>query len=110
MRRILLLVLLLPPVFADAQKKANPKTFAKSISAEEMKKHLYIVASAEMEGRETATEGQRKSAAYIENQFRLLGLLPGNKGSYQMYYPVYRDSLLNASVEVNGNSFQPGTD
>jgi hypothetical protein len=59
-----------------------------------------------MEGRETASEGQRKAASYIENAFKNLGLLPGNKGSYQSSFPVYQDSLNRASIEVNGKSFQ----
>ena len=59
---------------ASAQKKAtNPKTFATTITEADLKKHLYIIAGEEMEGRETATEGQRKAAAYIEEQFKSLG-------------------------------------
>ena len=90
----------------QAQKIANPEPFAKTVTAADLKKHLYIVASADFEGRETATEGQRKAAAYIENHFRSLGLLPGGgNGSYQLYYPVYQDSLEDASVKVNDQSF-----
>ena len=37
-----------------------------AITASDLKKHLTIIASDEMEGRETGTEGQRKAAAYIE--------------------------------------------
>jgi len=40
-----------------SQKKApDPKKYAVTITAEDLSKHLYIVASAEMEGRETASE------------------------------------------------------
>src|SRR5262249_39574498 len=74
------------------------------------KKHLYIVAGREMEGRETATEGQRKAAAYIETQFRSLGLLPANKGAYQLQYPLYQDSLVSSTIEINGNSFELNKD
>lgn len=89
------------------QKKISiPQSFANSITADELKTHLYIVAGKEMEGRETATEGQRKAAAYIEDYFKTLGLLPGNSGSYQMHFPVYQDSLVNASMEVNGKPFR----
>jgi len=63
-----------------------------------------------MEGRETATEGQRKAATYIEDHFKSLGLQPGNNGNYQFGYPVYQDSLINASIEVNGKSFELNTD
>lgn len=93
-----------------AQKAANPVTYANSITAEDLKKHLYIVAGPEMEGRETATEGQRKAAAYIENYFKQLGLAPGVNGGYQQPYPVYQDSLVKASIDINGKKFQPFTD
>lgn len=95
---------------AWGQKVGNPKPFANTITADDLKKHLYIVAGPAMEGRETATEGQRKAAAYIENQFRSLGLLPGNKGNYQMEYPIYQDSLVHAAIEVNGRRFELNTD
>src|SRR5687767_6328397 len=106
MRNFLLLFFLSNCVFTYAQKKADPKTYANSITADDLKRHLYIVAGKEMEGRETATEGQRKAAMYIEEHFKSLSLLPGANGSYQMNFPLYQDSLIHASIEVNGKSFQ----
>src|SRR5215213_9117947 len=106
MKRILLIVLTLSTINAFAQKSAQPTAYAKTITADDLKKHLYIVAGAEMEGRETATPGQKKAAAYIEKQFRSLGLQAANNGSYQQVYDVYQDSLLDAQLEVNGKSFQ----
>ncbi|MFI5151895.1 MAG: M28 family peptidase [Chitinophagales bacterium] len=88
------------------QKIADPRPFANSISEASLRKHLFIVASKEFEGRETATEGQRKAAAYIENHFKSIGLLPGNHGSYQMEYPVYQDSLTDANLAVNEHPFK----
>jgi hypothetical protein len=102
MKQTLLLFSLFASVGAQAQinfKKAVP--FAKTITAADLKKHLTIVAGPEMEGRETATEGQRKAAAYIEAQMKAIGLQPGNNGSYQMVFPVYRDSLAAATITVN---------
>ncbi|HET6254854.1 MAG TPA: M28 family peptidase [Puia sp.] len=105
MRKLILLLSLFGAAAAQAQKIPDPRPFAKAITAEDLKKHLYIVASADFEGRETATEGQHKAAAYIENHFRSLGLLPGNGDSYQLPYPVYQDSILSASLSVNGQPF-----
>ena len=106
MRKFLALVLFMSTINSFAQKASKPQAFAKSITAEDLKKHLYIIASAEMEGRETATPGQKKAAAYIETQFKQLGLQPGNNGSYQLYYNVFQDSLTGSSLEVNGQTFQ----
>jgi len=106
MKKLFLILLLLPAIIGSAQKKNDPANFAKTITPDDLKKHLYIVASKEMEGRETATPGQKKAAAYIESQFQSLGLTPGNNGSYQMPYGVYQDSLTGASIEVNGKMFE----
>ena len=105
MKKLLLWLSVFAAGAAQAQKMPDPRPFAKTITAEDLKKHLFIVASADFEGRETATEGQRKAAAYIEDQFRSLGLKPGNGDSYQLQYPVFQDSLESAGLSVNGQSF-----
>jgi hypothetical protein len=105
MRKFLLLLSLFGAGAAQAQKVPDPRPFAKTITVEDLKKHLYIVASADFEGRETATEGRHKAAAYIENHFKSVGLLPGNGDKYQLPYPVYQDSLLSAALTVNDQPF-----
>ncbi len=106
MKQLSLLLILLASMVAGAQKQAGPDAFAKSITADDLSRNLHIVAGKDMEGRETATDGQKKAAAFIENQFRSLGLLPGNKDGYQLYYPVYQDSLVNTAVEINGQLYE----
>lgn len=100
-------MLLFAPLLVQAQKKDKALVkVAEGISAEDMKKHLYIIASKEMEGRDTPSPGLEKAANYIEDHFRALGLLPGNKDSYRQKYPLYRDSTLSSSVKVNGTAFE----
>lgn len=77
--------------------------YAQTITPADLKKHLTIVASAEMEGRETATPGEYKAAAYIIEQMKAIGLQPGNNGQWTQSYNVYRDSLTEASLQVNGS-------
>lgn len=114
LRIISVLLVLAIATASPAQKKKSaapdPKKYAATITAEDLSKHLYIVASAEMEGRETASEGQRKAAAYIENHFKSLGLKPANNGSYQQQYPVYKDEIAGSSITVNGKGFEINTD
>ena len=115
MRKYILLFILIPIAAVQAQKQKkskapNPTPYAGTVTADDLKKHLFVIASAEMEGRETATEGQRKAATYIENHFKSLGLAPGNNGSYQQFYPVFQDSLVTASLEVNGKKFEINKD
>jgi Zn-dependent M28 family amino/carboxypeptidase len=85
--------------------------YAAQITGSNLKKHLSIVAGAEMEGRETGTEGQRKAAAYIESQFKATGLIsvPSLNG-YQQYYPLYQDSILTADLKLGGNAAEYGKD
>jgi hypothetical protein len=106
MKKRLIPVLVLSAFSSFAQKAAKPGTYANSIKPSELKQKLYVVAGAGMEGRKTATEGQRNAAAYIESQFKLAGLQPGNKDSYQQLYNIYQDSLADARLEVNGEMFQ----
>jgi Zn-dependent M28 family amino/carboxypeptidase len=110
MREVFLLAALVSSMVAMGQKAANPTVYANSITAEDLKKHLYIVAGKEMQGRETTTEGQRKAAAYIEEQFKNIGLLPANKGSYEMMFPVYQDSLESMAFQINGKSYEADKD
>ncbi len=86
------------PALAQQNEAAR---FSRTITPGELKKKLSIIASDEMEGRETATPGQKRAAAYIENYFRGIGLQPGNNGSYQQVYPVYQDSLVQLYLKVD---------
>jgi len=101
MRKYLLPLALLLATGAMAQKTADPSKYVGNITAKDLKAKLTVIAGAEMEGRETATPGQKRAAAYIENFFKSIGLQPGNGDSYQLKYPVYQDSLSTASFTIN---------
>ncbi len=109
MKNLLFLLLIAVSINASAQNKTAEK-FAATITPEDLKAKLSVIASADMQGRETATEGQRKAAAYIEAYFKKLKLLPGDSGKYQMSFPVYQDSLISATIAVNGKNFLYGED
>lgn len=107
MKKILGALSLLFALGAAGQKK-SPEQFGKTITTDDLKKHLYIIAGKEMEGRGTGTPGLERAAAYIEKQFKDIGLQPGNKGSYQYHYPLWQDSLEGASLVIENSSFSPG--
>ena len=90
----------------QAQKKNTPPYFAATITADDLMKHLYVVAGKEMEGRDTPSPGLEKAANYIEQHFRSIGLLPGNGDSYRQQYPLYKDSMTSTHLKVNGTSFE----
>jgi len=55
-------------------KKEDISTSAFFIDSTLVKKHLYTLASDEMEGRRSGTKGIEKAAQYIENEFERIGL------------------------------------
>jgi hypothetical protein len=69
--------------------------FAQSINAEDLERHLMVLASDEFEGRETAERGGYMAAEYIANFYRQLDIQPQSKdGSYSQTYPLMRSNLL----------------
>jgi hypothetical protein len=49
-----------------------------SITAEDLLRHITVLASDEFEGRAPGTPGEEKTVAYLSKQFARLGLEPGN--------------------------------
>ena len=112
MKNLLLLILVLTSSQSVCFSQSNNAVkYAATITTKDLKKHLTIIASDEMEGRETGTIGQRKAAAYIEKQFKLLGLkaAPALK-SYQQMYPLYQDSLVKSELTIEGKTIEFGKD
>ena len=111
MKNLVLFACSLLSLSVSAQKKnKTAEKFAQTITAADLKTHLYFLASPEMEGRETGTEGQRKAAEYLKQQFQRIGIAPGNNGNYEQFYPIYKDSLKEAQIIINGTAYQYGKD
>ncbi len=95
-----------PPVKPVA---ATP--FAKGITAADLKKHLYIVAGDDMEGRETGKPGQYKAAKYNSEQFKRVGLQPaGIDGSWEQPFSLFQDTLVAGKIVANGRTLEFGKD
>lgn len=75
-----------------AQDKAAQK-FAKTITANDLKQHLSILASDEYEGRETGQKGQKMAAEYIANHFKSLGLEAPVDGTYFQKFNLSEASI-----------------
>ncbi|CAM1374239.1 M28 family peptidase [Tenacibaculum xiamenense] len=56
---------------AGVATSTSPKTEIDSLT---VKKHLYTLASDEMQGRKPGTEGMEKATQYIENEYKRIGL------------------------------------
>ncbi len=84
MRKHLSLLLLIPSVLLSQE---NIK-FSKTIIVEDLQKHLNILASDSLEGRETGKRGQKMAAAYIANHFNEIGIPPYKKETYYQKFKV----------------------
>lgn len=57
--------------------------------------HVNILASDEFEGRAPSTPGGKKTVAYLEQEFKKLGLKPGFGDSYRQAVPLMELSVTN---------------
>ena len=66
-----------------------PSAALEAISADGLLKHIKVLASDEFEGRAPGSKGEDLSVKYISEQFKALGLKPGNpNGSYTQEVPL----------------------
>tara|TARA_B100000900_G_scaffold306259_1_gene264895 strand:- start:706 stop:1719 length:1014 start_codon:yes stop_codon:yes gene_type:complete len=90
MKALLLLIL---PITLLAQ---NPdlsedylkQKYANSITVDNLKEYLFVLASDSMKGRETGTLGQRKAANFIANFFKEIGIPPYKYNTYFQKFKV----------------------
>jgi len=85
----------------------NLKTALESIKGGEILKHIKVLASDEFEGRGPGTPGEEKTVAYLTEQFRQMGLKPGNlDGTYVQPVPLvgFQAKQVNGSFESAGKS------
>ncbi|PXY40955.1 peptidase M28 [Flavobacterium cheongpyeongense] len=78
---------------------SDPAKYIKYISEKDLKTMLYVVASDEMEGRETGSKGQKKAGLYMIEQYKKNGI-PFPKGATDYYQPIPA-SFLNARHNEN---------
>lgn len=69
-------------------KKAN-----ETITSKDLKKHLYIIAGDEMEGRDTGSAGQKKAGKYMISQYEKMGV--SHPKSMSDYYQKVPAAFMN---------------
>ena len=95
--------LLLPATHTLKTNQRKAEQYSKTITQNELKKHLKIISSDEYEGRETTTIGQKKAAAYIKNHFIENNIRTAFKDTgYYQEFPV--DVLDFSKVELSYNN------
>ncbi|AQX83883.1 M28 family peptidase [Elizabethkingia bruuniana] len=71
----------------------------KSISAENLKRDLYIIASDEMQGRDTGSPGQKKAGEYMINQYKKNGI--GHPPTMSSYYQKVPSEYMSKRKKIN---------
>jgi len=103
MKKKVTLLLFVATLTCFAQKndvyKEDPTKFMNTITADKLKTKLYIVASDEMEGRDTGSKGQKKAGNYLIDQYKK-SKIPFPKGATSYYQPIPA-SFLNAKHNEN---------
>ena len=111
MKRVLCLLLCCSYVLGYGQFAGNTtdeeekiaRAYAATITIPDLQNHLNTIASAEFEGRETGTEGQKRAANYIANYFKQLGLPAiGEEDTYFQRISFIAENWNNIELSVNG--------
>ena len=77
-----LVIILIITILAGCKGKDKLAPAVNSINTDDLKKHISVLASDEFQGRAPATEGEEKTIHYLAEQFKQIGLEPGNNGSW----------------------------
>jgi len=102
-------LLFLVVYLAKAQDETAIDMVVESITEDDLKNHLAIIAHDSLEGRETGQEGLRKAAQYLRSQFERIGLDPVNirgKDTYYQSFPLYHKKCGDVLISVDENAYK----
>ena len=85
----------------DASEPAPKLAFTPNISQAALEAHLRFLASDTLEGRMTGTRGYEVAAAYVESQFRQLGLRGMDGDEFRQAVPYARAQLLTRQAKAS---------
>jgi hypothetical protein len=109
MKNILFLLVLASTISCTSQKNSvsdvPPTKYLKTITAADLKKHLTIIASDEMEGRETGSAGQKKAGDYLIKQYKAnkISFPKGATEFYQRIPAAYLNAKRNENLPDSEN-------
>ena len=84
MKKYIILILVIP-FFSFAQENLS---YANSINNKDLYKHIEVLSSDSLEGRETGKPGQKMAAEYIANHFKKIGIPPYKRKTYYQKFKV----------------------
>ena len=113
MKTLLPLLFALSAAACAAGNAPSPaSTTSAEITTDDLRHRLFLIADDSMMGRESGSEGDFKTAAYVAAEFKRLGLEPaGDNGTYFQTVPFWNAAIDPQSrLEVNGTTLTVGRD
>ena len=107
MKKVALMAVAISLVACKAQQpksveSADVMEYVNTITADELKEHLYIFASDEYEGRDSGEPGQKMAAEYLKKEFKNLGI-PSPLGGDDYYQEVPGSFFKRGNVKDTEN-------
>ncbi|MBN1415762.1 MAG: M28 family peptidase [Bacteroidales bacterium] len=106
MKKAIISIMFLFPVFCYLCKAQDFSRFKDSITINSLQKHLETLCDKQNGGRKFATQGEKNAACYIRDQFIKSGLT-GSIGGIDNYFQNYTlsyDTLISFTIENQNNS------
>jgi hypothetical protein len=90
---------------------ADPKPYAETIKADDLKAILSVLTADSLQGRETGEIGQRKAAQFIAAQFKAAGIpAKADRNSYFQKILLRGDTWSDIGLTVDGVEFKSRSD
>ena len=104
MKNIFLVILVSLFTFHSYSQLQKANKFAKTITAQELKDHLYVYASDEFEGRNTGAKGQKKAVEYLRNFYIENEIEPGDLDNKDYFQKMKLNLRRGNEGEVNSEN------
>lgn len=75
-------------IFTGCADKSKEQDDDNLIDGKEFTRHIAVLASDSLEGRKPFSKGEEKTISYLSDEFKEMGLLPGNGNSYFQKVPL----------------------
>lgn len=98
------------PFTGTAQVDSLAKRYANTITVDELREHLTILASDAYMGRDTGREGQKMAASYLKKEFRAMGIpaleRPGVDSGYFQMFDLVEERLGGISLRSSNTELR----
>ncbi len=103
----LLLFFLASAFLISCDQPTSQESSTMIIDGNKIAEHIKILSSDEYGGRKPFTEFETKTITYLENQFKEMGVQPGNGDSYFQKVPMVEIESTNmSSLKITGENFE----